>query len=207
MAKLERFEDLEVWQQARALAGRIYALARGAAFRRDYGFRDQICRAAVSIVSNIAEGFERHSSNQFLHFLDIAAGSAGEVRAQLYLALDFGYMDVPQFQAAMTDVDRVGQMLTKLKQYLRNHRPPSTIQRSNAPTIQRPNPPSPQRSNDPTPQRSNAPTPPPPNNPTIQRSNDPTSAPPNDPTIQRSNDSTIQRPNDPTIQRPNDSLP
>ena len=154
MAKLERFEDLEVWKQARVLAGRIYALTRGASFSRDYGFRDQICRAAVSIVSNIAEGFERHSTNQFLHFLDIASGSAGEVRAQLYLALDFGYIDEPEFQSAMTDVDRVGQMLTKLKQYLRNHRPTSP-QRSNHPTIQRSNAFPTQRSNDPTIQRSN----------------------------------------------------
>ena len=151
MAKLERFEDLEVWQQARVLAGRIYALARGASFSRDFGFRDQISRAAVSVVSNIAEGFERHSANQFLHFLDIAAGSAGEVRAQLYLALDFGYIDDSQFQAAMTDVDRVGQMLTKLKQYLRTHHPsPHPPQRSNDPTTHRPLSPTIQRSNDPT---------------------------------------------------------
>ncbi len=156
MAKLERFEDLEVWQQARGLAGRIYALTRGASFSRDYGFRDQICRAAVSIVSNIAEGFERHSTNQFLHFLDIASGSAGEVRAQLYLAQDFGYIDDSEFQAAMTDVDRVGQMLTKLKQYLRNHRPTDpTSHRPNNPTIQRSNASATQRSNDPTIQRSN----------------------------------------------------
>ena len=165
MAKLERFEDLEVWKQARVLAGRIYALTRNASFSRDHGFRDQICRAAVSVVSNIAEGFERHSTNQFLHFLDIASGSAGEVRAQLYLALDFAYIDAPQFQAAMTDVDRVGQMLTKLKQYLRNHRDPtpprpivSSSQRSNHPTPPRPNPSSPKRSNDSTIQRSNNPS-------------------------------------------------
>lgn len=170
MAKLERFEDLEVWKQARVLAGRIYALTRSASFSRDYGFRDQICRAAVSVVSNIAEGFERHSTNQFLHFLDIASGSAGEVRAQLYLALDFGYIEELEFQAAMTDVDRVGQMLTKLKQYLRNHRDP---------TPQRPNPSSPNRSNDST----------------IHRINDFSPQRSNDPTIQQSNDSS-QRPTD-----------
>ena len=141
MAKIERFEDLEVWQAARRLSGRIYALTRQKPFRQDEGFCDQIRRAAVSVVSNIAEGFERRSSNQFLHFLDIASGSAGEVRAQLYLALDFGYVDQSQFQDAFDAVTRITQMLTKLMQYLRTtpNRPPSTPQRSNGPTVKQPN--------------------------------------------------------------------
>ncbi len=150
MAKLERFEDLEVWKLARGLAGKAYALSRSESFSRDYGFRDQIRRAAVSVVSNIAEGFERRSSNQFLHFLDIAAGSAGEVRAQLYLALDFGYINQEQFHDIMTDMDRVGQMLTKLKQYLR-----TIPNRPTAQSPQRPNGHPNQRFNDPTIQRFN----------------------------------------------------
>ena len=88
MAKVEHFEDLEVWKLARKLTGTIYSLSRSGCFAKDFGFRDQICRAAVSIVSNIAEGFERRSNSQFLQFLAIANGSAGEVRAQLYIALD-----------------------------------------------------------------------------------------------------------------------
>ena len=97
MATVGHFEELEVWQLARALVGKIYRLAKQGEFAKDFGFRNQICRAAVSIVSNIAEGFERRSGNQFQQFLDIANGSAGEVRAQLYIALDLGYLSRDQF--------------------------------------------------------------------------------------------------------------
>ena len=68
MATVEHFEELEVWQLARALVGKIYRLAKQGEFAKDFGFRNQICRAAVSIVSNIAEGFERRSGNQFQQF-------------------------------------------------------------------------------------------------------------------------------------------
>ena len=169
MATIDRFEDLEVWQAARCLSGRIYALTRQNPFRQDEGFCDQIRRAAVSIVSNIAEGFERRSSNQFLHFLDIASGSAGEVRAQLYLALDLDYVDHSRFQEAFAEISRITQMLTKLMQYLRTtpNRLPSqqsntptvkrsdesTVKRSNAPTVKRPNGQTVKRSNGQTPQR------------------------------------------------------
>ena len=119
MAKVNSFEELEVWKLARVLAGKIHGFASEGDFCKDYGFKDQIQRAAVSIVSNVAEGFERQSTNQFLHFLDIAVGSAGEVRAQLYLALDFGYIDRQQFLDATSDAKKIGRMLTKLMQYLR----------------------------------------------------------------------------------------
>ncbi len=98
MATVNHFEDLEVWQRARPLTAKIYTLARQGEFAKDFGFRDQICRAAVSIVSNIAEGFERRSNRQFQQFLDIANGSAGELRAQLYVALDLGYVTPAQFK-------------------------------------------------------------------------------------------------------------
>ena len=122
MASVERVEDLEVWRLSRALAGKVYHLSRQGEFARDFGFRDQIRRAAVSIVSNIAEGFERSSPNQFLQFLDIARGSCGEVRTQLYLALDFGYIDQTQFQESFDDTIRVGKMISSLIQYLRTLR-------------------------------------------------------------------------------------
>ena len=86
---------------------------------RRFGFRNQICRAAVSIVSNIAEGFERRSGNQFQQFLDIANGSTGEVRAQLYIALDLGYIPKDQFQELLGDTISIGKMLTSLIRYLR----------------------------------------------------------------------------------------
>jgi len=137
MAKVEHFEDLEVWKLARRLTGKIYSLSRIGAFAKDFGFRDQICRAAVSIVSNIAEGFERRSNSQFMQFLCIANGSAGEVRAQLYVALDLGYVSQTQFQEVFDDVICVGKMLTSLTHHLRTYRKPpnhSTTQPPNHPT-------------------------------------------------------------------------
>ena len=133
MATVDNFEELDVWKLARALTGKVYRLSRLGLFAKDYGFRDQICRAAVSIVSNIAEGFERRSKNQFLQFLDIANGSAGELRAQLYIALDLGYIDEPQFQDAFHDIVTIGKKLTALIKYLKTtHSPkPSTTQPPN----------------------------------------------------------------------------
>lgn len=91
MATVGRFEDLEVWQAAKALTNLVYDLTDQQTFARDYGLKDQICRAAVSVMSNIAEGFERGSDTEFRNFLVIAKGSAGEVRSQLYVARDRGY--------------------------------------------------------------------------------------------------------------------
>ena len=103
MSKIDKFEDLEVWQTARALAMRVYRLTHGERFSRDFGLRDQIQRAAVSIVSNIAEGFGRRSNSQFVQFLEIASGSASEVAAQLYVALDLEYVTKDQFETAFSE--------------------------------------------------------------------------------------------------------
>ena len=119
MARIQEFEDLEVWKLARKLTVQVYALSRNGAFAKDYGFCNQIRRAVVSIVSNIAEGFERRSNSQFIQFLDIANGSAGEVRAQLYVALDLGYITQEQVQAAFNDITSIGKMLTSLTRRLR----------------------------------------------------------------------------------------
>ena len=93
MSAIERFEDIDAWKRARALACDIYAATSSGEFARDYGLRDQIRRAAVSAMSNIAEGFERYGSIEFRRFLSIAKGSAGEVKSQLYIALDAGLID------------------------------------------------------------------------------------------------------------------
>ncbi|MEL6445389.1 MAG: four helix bundle protein [Bacteroidota bacterium] len=98
MAAFKRFEDMEAWQAARRLVGEIYAATNTGAFQRDFSLRDQIRRAAISVPSNIAEGFERGSDRDFARFLLIAKGSAGEVRAQLYCALDLGYLSNEEFQ-------------------------------------------------------------------------------------------------------------
>ncbi len=95
--KLDRFEDLDVWKVARELVNAIYAMARESDIAKDYGFRDQIQRAAISIMNNVAEGFERGSNRDFCKFLFIARGSSGEVRSMLYLALDQRYITQKQF--------------------------------------------------------------------------------------------------------------
>ena len=95
MSTIQKFEDLLCWQKSRELTKEIYKAFREC---RDYGFRDQIQRASVSIMSNIAEGFERGTKQEFLNYLYIAKGSAGEVRAQLYVALDAGYLNLEMFK-------------------------------------------------------------------------------------------------------------
>jgi four helix bundle protein len=97
MATITHFEDIECWKKGRELARRVYQLSEVGKFARDFGFRDQIRRAAVSIPSNIAEGFERDGNKEFRQYLYIAKGSAGEFRSQLYTALDSGYIDEPVF--------------------------------------------------------------------------------------------------------------
>lgn len=95
MATIARFEDLICWQKARELTKGVYRAFRSC---RDYGFTDQIQRASVSVMSNIAEGFERGTQQEFLNYLFIAKGSAGEVRAQLYAGLDIGYVNIETFK-------------------------------------------------------------------------------------------------------------
>jgi four helix bundle protein len=88
-----RFEDLFAWQKARQLVGAIYVASNASSFARDFALRDQIRRAAISIPSDIAEGFERNGLAEFHHFLSIAKASCAEVRTQLYIALDIGHLD------------------------------------------------------------------------------------------------------------------
>lgn len=92
MSKVERFEDLQVWQIAHDLSVAIYGLTRDGEFSKDWGLRDQIQRASVSVMSNIAEGFERYSRQEFKQFLSIARGSCAEVRSQIQLAKSLGYI-------------------------------------------------------------------------------------------------------------------
>lgn len=87
---VKQFEDLEVWKEARRLTQIIYRLTKGEKFSKDFALRDQIQRAAVSIMSNIAEGFERGGNQEFIQFLYVAKASCGEVRSQIYVAFDKG---------------------------------------------------------------------------------------------------------------------
>src|SRR3989338_1321173 len=95
MATITKFEDLICFSKARELTKSIYKEFKDC---KDYGFKDQITRASVSVLSNIAEGFERGTKSEFLNYLYIAKGSAGEVRAQLYVALDAGYLNLETFK-------------------------------------------------------------------------------------------------------------
>ncbi|MFN2493217.1 MAG: four helix bundle protein [Pyrinomonadaceae bacterium] len=114
MSKIERFEDLEGWKLARTLTRLIYEVSGTGDFVRDFALRDQIRRAAISIVSNIAEGFERDGDKEFLQFLSMAKGSCGEVRAQLYLALDRAYITQEQFTQLVGKAIEVSRILSRL---------------------------------------------------------------------------------------------
>ena len=116
MAKrIERFEDFIAWQKARKLTAAIYRVTSEGTFARDFGLKDQIRRAAVSSMSNLAEGFERGRPAEFHQFLSVAKGSCAEVRTQLYVALDVGYLSLPIFEALMTQATEVGQILGGLR--------------------------------------------------------------------------------------------
>lgn len=93
--KIEKFEDIIAWQKAKELTITIYSQLKNC---RDFSFRDQIQRASVSIMNNIAEGFERRTNKELINFLYIAKGSCGEVRSMFYLALEFGYINKEQFR-------------------------------------------------------------------------------------------------------------
>ena len=118
MATFKQVEEIHAWQKARALCKRIYLITNDGRFAKDFGLCDQIRRAGVSVISNIAEGFERGGTKEFAQFLAIAKGSAGEVRAQLYIALDQGYIDRDQFEELINEVDEVSKMISGLLGYL-----------------------------------------------------------------------------------------
>ena len=120
MATIGKFEDIEAWQLAREMTKAIYAISNDGPFARDFGLRDQIRRASVSIMSNIAEGFERGGDKEFFQFVSIAKGSSGEVRAQLYVALDAGYIDQQTFSRLSDMATQINRMLAGLMKYLRS---------------------------------------------------------------------------------------
>ncbi len=123
MAKIERFEDLIAWQKARVLTREIYLQTRCGTFARDFGLRDQIERASVSVMSNLAEGFERGKRPEFHQFSCIAKGSCGEVRSDLYVALDVGHINQPIFDSLYTQTEEVGRIIGGLRLSLESGRP------------------------------------------------------------------------------------
>ena len=114
--KIEKFEEIQSWQEARGLVKEIYQKFIEC---RDFGFRDQVQRAGISVMSNIAEGFERNSNKEFINFLYIARGSCAEVKSLLYCALDIGYIDENFFRSMFGRLNKVTGLLNGFISYLK----------------------------------------------------------------------------------------
>ena len=124
MSGIVRFEEIQAWITARELTNLIYGLSNQASFSRDFGLKDQIRRAAVSVMSNIAEGFESRTDVQFINYLGMARASAGELRAQLYIALDQCYITKEKFQETYTLSEKCARQIAGFISYLEaNPRP------------------------------------------------------------------------------------
>ena len=119
MGKIERFEDIEAWKLAREIAKVIYEVSSRDGFRKDFVLTNQMRRASISILSNIAEGFERNGDKEFIQFLTVAKGSCGEVRAQLYIAFDQEYVERSEFEKIQNKLVEISRMLAGLIKYLK----------------------------------------------------------------------------------------
>lgn len=119
MATFSRLEDIQVWQKARQLTRQIYEATSNGKLAQDYGLRNQIQRASVSIMANIAEGFGRRSDKEFANFLNMAHGSVAEVQSHLYVALDLGYVTKENFDRLNGLIAEISRMTLVLAQHLR----------------------------------------------------------------------------------------
>jgi len=116
--RINRFEELETWKLSRDLVRKIYKVTNEGLFKKDFAFRDQIRRAGLSVMSNIAEGFERKSKNELIQFLFISKGSCGEVRSQLYVARDLNYISDEQFNELFNLSETVSRTISAFIKYL-----------------------------------------------------------------------------------------
>ena len=119
MPVIETFEDIEAWKLAREVTKKIYELSGAGEFGRDFGLKDQIRRSSVSVMSNIAEGFERDGNREFINFLSIAKGSCGETRSPLYVALDQNFISPEDFHWTYEHLNQTGRMIGGFMNYLR----------------------------------------------------------------------------------------
>ncbi len=117
---MARFEELEVWRRSARLSAELY---KALADLRDFGFRDQIARAGLSIPSNIAEGYERESAREIANFLNYAEGSAGELRTQIYIGMDIGYLDRDQGKQWLSEAEEISKILHALISTVRSRAP------------------------------------------------------------------------------------
>ena len=125
MAMIKRFEEIKAWQKARELVGGVYRSCVAGAIANDYGLKGQLCRAAVSSMSNVAEGFARRTGKDFANFLDVAKGSAIEVQSLLYVAIDVGYFAQEEFQRLYKTADELSSLIGGFSTYLRRAPRPS----------------------------------------------------------------------------------
>ncbi|MFZ1549745.1 MAG: four helix bundle protein [Microgenomates group bacterium] len=120
--RIQRFQDLQIWQSSIKIVKEIYAITNYGKFSHDFGFRDQIRRAAVSISSNIVEGFEKNSNNEFIRFLKIAKGSTGEVKNQVIVAFEIGYLTKKEHDDIYTQLELLAKQTASLISYLEKNR-------------------------------------------------------------------------------------
>ena len=118
MATINRFEDLEIWQEARRLAKEIYIISIETGLKLDFKFKEQVKSSSGSVMDNIAEGFERDGNMEFRQFLSIAKGSAGETRSQLYRVFDFEYIDEQKFELLKKDYENLSGKIKNFITYL-----------------------------------------------------------------------------------------
>lgn len=120
MGVFKSFEEITSWQKSRLFNKRIYEITENIGFKRDFDLVRQIRRASISISSNIAEGFERNTDKEFIYFLYVSKASAGEVRSQLYLALDLNYISKIEFDELYLNVSDISKLISGFIKYLEN---------------------------------------------------------------------------------------
>jgi four helix bundle protein len=117
--RTDRFEDLRVWKSARAIATETYQLTKKREISRDFALREQIRRSAISVMANVAEGFEREGDREFIQFLSQAKGSCGELRSHLWLLNDLGYLEPDEFERLCLQAMELSRLISALMKYLR----------------------------------------------------------------------------------------
>lgn len=120
--KINRFEDLEIWKLSLKITKDIYVFTAKDKFSKDFGLRDQVRRAIVSVSSNVVEGFEKNNNNEFIRFLKIAKGSVGETRNQFYIALSVGYITKEEFEKINEELEGLARQIGGFISYLQNKR-------------------------------------------------------------------------------------
>jgi four helix bundle protein len=121
--KIKNFEDIEAWKEARNLNKLVYQISRKDPFRKDFGLTGQIQRASITVMANIAEGFDRQSDKEFIHYLNIASSSASEIQSHLYAALDLAYIKEDQFKILYDQTTKVKKLINGFIAYLKGKRP------------------------------------------------------------------------------------